>query len=99
MASEPEVQQLKEALLGAGVVLTTGLVLQDLLPQFSGARASARIVERFAALPLIPPERGDACCAPQAYAADPVASVPAALPQAWQKRANALLRAPQPHLL
>jgi hypothetical protein len=45
MASEPEVQRLKEALPDAGVVLTTGLVLQELLQQFPGARASARIVE------------------------------------------------------
>lgn len=58
-ASEPEVQQLKEALLGADVVVTTGLVLQELLQGFSGAKASAQIIERFAALPLLQPERED----------------------------------------
>ena len=58
-ASEPEVQHLKEALLGADVVVTTGLVLQELLQGFSGAKASAQIIERFAALPLIQPTRED----------------------------------------
>lgn len=58
-ASEPEVQQLKDALLGADVVVTTGLVLQELLQGFSGAKAGAQIVERFAALPLLQPERED----------------------------------------
>lgn len=58
-ASEPEVQQLKEALLGADVVVTTGLVLQELLQGFSGAKAGAQIIERFAALPLLQPERED----------------------------------------
>jgi predicted nucleic acid-binding protein len=59
VASEPEVQQLKDALLGADVVVTTGLVLQELLQGFSGAKASAQIIERFAALPLLQPERED----------------------------------------
>jgi predicted nucleic acid-binding protein len=58
-ASEPEVQQLKDALLGTDVVVTTGLVLQELLQGFSGAKAGAQIVERFAALPLLQPERED----------------------------------------
>ena len=58
-SSEPEVQHLKEALLGADIVVTTGLVLQELLQGFSGAKASAQIVERFAALPLIQPTRED----------------------------------------
>jgi hypothetical protein len=58
-ASEPEVRQLKDALLGAEVVVTTGLVLQELLQGFSGAKAKAQIVERFAALPLLQPDRQD----------------------------------------
>ena len=52
-SSEPEVRHLKESLLGADIVVTTGLVLQELLQGFSGAKASAQIVERFAALPLL----------------------------------------------
>ena len=58
-ASEPEVQILKHALLGDEVVVTTGLVLQELLQGFSGAKAQAQIVQRFASLPLIQPDRDD----------------------------------------
>ena len=58
-AAEPEVDRLKDALLGADVVVTTGLVLQELLQGFSGAKASAQIIERFAALPLLQPARED----------------------------------------
>lgn len=59
IGSEPEVQQLKDALLGTDVVVTTGLVLQELLQGFSGAKAGAQIIERFAALALLQPERED----------------------------------------
>ena len=58
-ASEPEVQALKDALLGDDVVVSTGLVLQELLQGFSGPKAQAQIIQRFAALPLIQPDRGD----------------------------------------
>ena len=58
-AAEPEVDQLKDALLGADVVVTTGLVFQELLQGFSGAKANAQIIERFAALPLLQPDRED----------------------------------------
>ena len=58
-ATEPEVQYLKDALLGSEVVVTTGLVLQELLQGFSGPKAQAQIIERFAALPLLPPDRDD----------------------------------------
>ena len=54
-----EVQVLKEALAGADVVVTTGLVLQELLQGLSGAKASEQIVERFSALALIQPDRED----------------------------------------
>ncbi|MBN8477904.1 MAG: PIN domain-containing protein [Burkholderiales bacterium] len=55
----PEVRQLKDALLGSDVVFTTGLVLQELLQGFSGPKASGQIIERFAALPLLQPDRED----------------------------------------
>ena len=58
-AAEPEVQHLKDALFGSEVVVTTGPVLQELLQGFSGPKAQARIVERFAALPLVQPDRDD----------------------------------------
>ena len=58
-ASEPEVHALKDALLGADVVVTTGLVLQELLQGFAGPKARAQIIERFVALPLLQPDRDD----------------------------------------
>lgn len=58
-SSAAEVQHLKDALFGADVVVTTGLVLQELLQGFSGAKSSAQIIERFSALPLLQPSRED----------------------------------------
>jgi predicted nucleic acid-binding protein len=58
-ADEPEVHQLRDALFGSEIVVTTGLVLQELLQGFSGPRARDQIVERFAALPLLQPDRDD----------------------------------------
>ncbi len=56
---EPAVLILKDALLGADVVATTGVVLQELLQGFAGPTARSHIVERFAALPFIQPDRKD----------------------------------------
>jgi predicted nucleic acid-binding protein len=50
---------LYDALLGSEVVVTTGLVLQELLQGFAGPKAAAEIVARFRALPMIQPERQD----------------------------------------
>ena len=58
-SSEPEVNALKAALLGADVVVTTGLVLQELLQGFSGPKAATQIIDRFSALPLVQPDRED----------------------------------------
>lgn len=55
----PAVSALHEALLGSEAVVTTGLVLQELLQGFSGPKAAAAIVERFRALPMIHPDRQD----------------------------------------
>ena len=57
--SEPEVHQLKDALMGADVVVTTGMVLQELLQGFSGPKSREQIIERFASLPLLQPHRDD----------------------------------------
>ena len=57
--SAPEVLALQDALAGSDAVVTTGLVLQELLQVFSGPRAAAAIVERFQALPIIAPDRTD----------------------------------------
>ena len=54
-----EVIALREALEGADSVVTTGLILQELLQGFSGPTAKGAIIERFGALPLIQPDRQD----------------------------------------
>ncbi len=55
----PEVAELGRALRSGEPVFTTGLVLQELLQGFRGPRSRTAIVDRFAALPLLKPERGD----------------------------------------
>jgi predicted nucleic acid-binding protein len=40
-------------------VVTTGLVLQELLQGFAGPKAQDQIVDRFAAFPLLSPDRED----------------------------------------
>lgn len=54
-----EVQALQDATAAGQSILTTGIVLQELLQGFSGSRARRALVERFAALPLLVPDRGD----------------------------------------
>ena len=54
-----EVIALREALEGADAVVTTGLILQELLQGFIGPKAAQAIIERFGALPLIQPDRED----------------------------------------
>lgn len=58
-ASAPEVQELTRALNAGESIVTTGLVLQELLQGFSGPKARQQIIERFAALPLVVPDRDD----------------------------------------
>ncbi|MCC7549145.1 MAG: PIN domain-containing protein [Burkholderiales bacterium] len=55
----PEVSTLQHALSGGDVVITTGLILQELLQGFVGARAHEQIVDHFAALPMLSPSRQD----------------------------------------
>ena len=57
--SVPEVERLTQALRTGETVLTTGLVLQELLQGFAGPKARDSIVEYFAALPLLVPDRQD----------------------------------------
>jgi predicted nucleic acid-binding protein len=58
-AEGAEVQALRAALAGNQSVVTTGFILQELLQGFSGLRARREIIEKFSALPLIPPDRQD----------------------------------------
>jgi predicted nucleic acid-binding protein len=62
---EPQVQALIDALGGSDAVIITGLVRQGLLQGFTGPKALALIVQRFSALALIQPDRGDHIAAAQ----------------------------------
>jgi predicted nucleic acid-binding protein len=54
-----EVLALIRAIEADETILTTGLVLQDLLQGFSGPKARTLILNRFSAVPLIMPDRDD----------------------------------------
>lgn len=56
-ASRPEVKALSACLGGESAVLTTGLILQELLQGFHGPTHRREILSRFAALPLLSPDR------------------------------------------
>ena len=55
----PQVRALRDALQGTESVVITGLVLRELLQGFAGPRARRDLLDRFAALPLISPDRQD----------------------------------------
>lgn len=55
----PEVHTLVRAIEAGEAIITTGLVLQELLQGFGGPRDRDQILERFAALPLLVPDRRD----------------------------------------
>jgi predicted nucleic acid-binding protein len=54
----PEIEALKRSLT-AGSVVTTGLVLQELLQGFPKPQAHAQITAQFASLPMLMPNRDD----------------------------------------
>jgi hypothetical protein len=55
----PQVRVLRDALEGGETIVVTGFVLQELLQGFSGPKARKDIIDRFAALPLLTPDRLD----------------------------------------
>ncbi|MFM9864179.1 MAG: PIN domain-containing protein [Micropepsaceae bacterium] len=55
----PEVREFVRALKAGETVVTTGLVLQELLQGFLGPKDRKLILERMSALPLISPDRQD----------------------------------------
>ena len=55
----PEVRALGRALDAGEMVVTTGLILQELLQGFSGPKARKAILARFGSLPLLVPDRTD----------------------------------------
>ena len=58
-ASTHERRELVRAIEAGEELVTTGLVLQELLQGFSGPRDRTQILDRFAALPLLVPDRRD----------------------------------------
>lgn len=58
-SSAIEVRTLVRAIEAGEPIVTTGLVLQELLQGFSGPKARSQILERFSALPLLAPDRDD----------------------------------------
>jgi predicted nucleic acid-binding protein len=53
----PQVQALRKILVTGGLIVTTGLVLQELLQGFSGPKAADELVNRFHDIPLLMPSR------------------------------------------
>jgi predicted nucleic acid-binding protein len=58
-AGRAEVGMLVWVVESGETLLTTGLVLQELLQGFAGPKSRSQIIERFSALPLIAPNRDD----------------------------------------
>lgn len=58
-SSNTEVRALIQAIEKGETVITTGLVLQELLQGFSGPKARDQILDRFSAVPLLVPDRDD----------------------------------------
>ena len=54
-----QVMRLTRALEEGDTILTTGLVLQELLQGFSGPKARILILDHFSAVPLLAPDRDD----------------------------------------
>ena len=55
----PELKVLIKALDSGEEIYSTGIILQELLQGFSGAKAAGAIAERFAAIPMLVPDTQD----------------------------------------
>lgn len=55
----PEVEALRQALLGTDQVLTTGLILQELLQGFAGPKNRELLLHHFSVLACLQPDRND----------------------------------------
>jgi len=55
----PQVAALRAALDGGDAIVITGLILQELLQGFAGPKAREELIEKFAALPMLAPDRND----------------------------------------
>jgi hypothetical protein len=58
-STSPAVRELVRAIEAGDAILTTGIVLQELLQGFAGPKHRTLIMDRFAALPLLIPDRRD----------------------------------------
>ena len=58
-SATPEVLALRQAIERGDTIVTTGLILQELLQGFSGPRAREDLIDRFSALPFLNPDRQD----------------------------------------
>jgi predicted nucleic acid-binding protein len=58
-ATSAEVRMLVRAIEAGEPLMTTGLVLQELLQGFSGPKARDQILDRFSAIPLLVADRDD----------------------------------------
>jgi len=56
---EPEVHLLESALAQGDIVITTGIVLQELLQGFHGPKSRDKIIRSFSLLPVINPDLDD----------------------------------------
>ena len=54
-----EVATLIDAIKNGDTIVSTGLVLQELLQGFSGPKARDQILDRFSAVPILAPDRDD----------------------------------------
>jgi predicted nucleic acid-binding protein len=59
LSNAPQLAILSAALAGGEAIVTTGLILQELLQGFDGPRARKAVIEQFDALPLLVPDRRD----------------------------------------
>jgi predicted nucleic acid-binding protein len=59
LAQTPEVEALRSALTTRQAVISTGLVLQELLQGFAGPKQRDLLIERFRTLSMIVPDRDD----------------------------------------
>lgn len=55
----PQVRALVGAIESGDRIVSTGLILQELLQGFSGPKARLQIIEHFTAFPLLTPDRED----------------------------------------
>ena len=58
-SSATEIGALVRAIKAGETILTSGLVLQELLQGFSGPKARDQILDRFSSVPLLVPDRND----------------------------------------